>query len=239
MAIDKSVENEYGADFTYHKLRDVRITNDDKSGIQLTLTVHSWLNKQARIDGKMPTVRQCIIMNADFAMTPFYALLKAKFEEFSGGIDDFNNEFKEAKLPQGAAEHPAVPEYTVQTPQGQLIKRWKESPKVQETAQPDTPPDEQPAPEQETQSPESEAPAQPDTPPESQNPVTGEADNATGEADNATGEGDNATGEADNATGEADNATGEADNAEEAESLEENGTAESPQSDDDENEITE
>lgn len=167
MAIDKSVENEYGADFSYHKLRDVRITNDDKSGIQLTLTVHSWLNKQARIDGKMPTVRQCIIMNADFAMSPFYALLKAKFKDFSGGLDDFDNEFKKALLPDGAENMPAVPEYTVQTSQGQLIKRWSEIPKAQETAQPDTPP-------------------------ESQNPATDEADNATDEVDNATGEADNA-----------------------------------------------
>ena len=94
MAIDKAVENEYGAQFTYHKLREVRIINDDEIGVQLTLTVHSWINKQARIDGKRPTVRQCIIMAADFAMTPFYALLKAKFSEFAQGVDDFDNSFK-------------------------------------------------------------------------------------------------------------------------------------------------
>ena len=124
MAIDKSVENEYGAEFTYHKLREVRIINDDNIGVQLTLTVQSWLNKQARIDGKMPTVRQCIISNADFAMTPFYALLKAKFPEFSHGEDDFDNSFK---VPEGGTESSGDVEYTTQTAQGRLISRRKES----------------------------------------------------------------------------------------------------------------
>lgn len=125
MAIDKQVENEYGAKFTYHKLREVRIINDDNIGVQLTLTVQSWLNKQARIDGKMPTVRQCIISNADFAMTPFYALLKAKFEEFSHGTDDFDNSFK---VPEGGTETLSGDvEYTMQTAQGKLLSRRKES----------------------------------------------------------------------------------------------------------------
>ena len=126
MAIDKAVENEFGAEFTYHKLRDVRVVNDDKIGVQVTLTVHSWLNKQARIDGKEPTVRQCIISNADFALTPFYALLKAKFPEFSHGDDDFDNSFK---LPEGDGPvADAQPEFTVQTAQGRLIDRWQEEP---------------------------------------------------------------------------------------------------------------
>lgn len=99
MAIDKAVENEYGAAFTYHKLRDVRVINNEKGGVQVVMNVYSWINKQARIDGKQPTIRQCIIDNADFAMTPFYALLKAKFEEFSDGADDFNNDFKGNKQP--------------------------------------------------------------------------------------------------------------------------------------------
>lgn len=124
MAIDKSVENEYGAEFTYHKLREVRIINDDNIGVQLTLTVQSWLNKQARIDGKMPTVRQCIISNADFAMTPFYALLKAKFNEFSQGADDFDNSFK---VSEDGTENSGDVEYTTQTAQGRLISRRKES----------------------------------------------------------------------------------------------------------------
>lgn len=93
MAIDKEVENEYGAAFKYHKIKEVRIVNDANKGITIFMTVYSYLDKQARIDGKQPTVRQCIIDNADFAMTPFYALLKAKFTDFAG-IDDMDNSFK-------------------------------------------------------------------------------------------------------------------------------------------------
>ena len=129
MAIDKLVENEYGVQFTYHKLRDVRVINDDNTGVQLILTVQSWLDKQARIDGKQPTVRQCIISNADFAMTPFYALLKAKFTDFAQGADDMDNSFKAVKL-NAAKDAPEEAKkkviYTVQTAQGALMKRWKE-----------------------------------------------------------------------------------------------------------------
>jgi hypothetical protein len=97
MAIDKAVENEYGAAFQYHKIREVRIVNDEQAGIQIFMMVFSYLDKQARIDGKQPTIRQCIIDNADFAMTPFYALLKAKFKDFAG-TDDMDNSFKGEKL---------------------------------------------------------------------------------------------------------------------------------------------
>ena len=123
MAIDKAVENEYGAEFAYHKLRDVRIVNDEKIGIQLVMTVYSWINKQARIDGKEPTVRQCIIHDADFALSPFYALLKAKFPDFGDGADDYDNSFK--------AEHVASAEFVEQTGRGTLIRRWKESHETQ------------------------------------------------------------------------------------------------------------
>lgn len=120
MAINGAVESEYGVDFLYHKLRDVRIINDDKTGVQLTLTVYSWANKQARIDGKKASVRQCIISGADFALTPFYALLKAKFPEFTNGDNDFNNDFK------GDGAQP-ITEFFEQTKQGQTIRRWKET----------------------------------------------------------------------------------------------------------------
>ena len=124
MAIEKKVDNEYGVQFDYHKLREVRVINDDRIGVQVVLTVLSWIDKKARIEGKQPTVRQCIISNAEFAMTPFYALLKAKFEEFSHGVDDFDNEFK--NVADGKKAAPAVPNYTVQTAQGQLMRRWSE-----------------------------------------------------------------------------------------------------------------
>ena len=119
MAINKSVENEYGAKFLYHKLRDVRITANDKTGITLVMTVDSYLNKDARIAGKEPSVRQCVISGADFALTPFYALLKAKFPDFSNGTDDFENSFKSAGKKQ-------APLFVVQNNQG-AISKWQES----------------------------------------------------------------------------------------------------------------
>ena len=119
MAIDAQVENEYGAKFAYHKLREVRIINDDKNGIQLAMTVYSWLDKQARIEGRQPTVRQCIIQDADFALQSFYALLKAKFPEFNSGKDDFDNSHKE--------EHERSVSFIEQTAQGKLLNRWAEN----------------------------------------------------------------------------------------------------------------
>ena len=120
MAISKNVENEYGAEFTYHKLCDVRVTNNDDGHVQIIMNVYSWLNKQARIEGKQPTIRQCIIDNADFAMTPFYALLKAKFEDFKEGDDDFDNDFK-----AGVSDLPMT--LTEQTLTGKLINRKVEN----------------------------------------------------------------------------------------------------------------
>lgn len=137
MAIEKKVENEYGAEFTYHKLREVRVINDDRIGVQVVLTVQSWIDKKARIEGKQPTVRQCIISNADFAMTPFYALLKAKFDEFSHGLDDYDNEFKEVVV-NGRKATPAAASFTVQTAGGQLMRRWSEKPEVEEEAPEET-----------------------------------------------------------------------------------------------------
>ena len=122
MAIEKDVENEYGAEFNYHKLGDVRVCNGNKNeGVTLVMTVYSWKNKQARIDGKEPTVRQCIISNADFALTPFYMILKAKFPEFKDGLDDFDNSFKEFK---GAAK--GGPLFTEQTGKGKFLKQWQD-----------------------------------------------------------------------------------------------------------------
>lgn len=141
MAIGKAVENEYGAQFNYHKLREVRIINDDNIGVQLTLTVYSWLDKKSRIEGKQPTVRQCIISNADFAVDPFYALLKAKFPDFAKGEDDMDNSFKAVKADVAKAGKAAVrdvakvPVFTMQTAQGNLMKRWKEEPEEDETVE--------------------------------------------------------------------------------------------------------
>ena len=62
----------------------------------------------------------CIIMAADFAMTPFYALLKAKFPEFKDLADDMDNSFKKQ------ADAAKKAEFIEQTGQGQLINRWPE-----------------------------------------------------------------------------------------------------------------
>lgn len=118
MAIAKGVENEFGAKFGYHKLREVRVINSD-NGVQLALTVYSWLDKQARIDGKKASVRKCIINNADFALTSFYALLKAKFPEFNDGENDFDNGFK-GDVKAGKVE------FFEQSADGKLFNSWKE-----------------------------------------------------------------------------------------------------------------
>lgn len=136
MAILKKVENEYGVDFRYHKLREARVINGD-NGVQLVLTVYSWADKQARIDNKQPCMRQCIINGADFAMNPFYALLKAKFPEFSHGENDFDNDFK------GGTVLPH-PEFFDQTATGKLFNSWREAgteetpPPVAEVKEPET-----------------------------------------------------------------------------------------------------
>ena len=126
MAILKDVENEYGVEFHYHKLREVRVINDGDC-VQLVLTVYSWIDKQARIDGKQPCARQCIINGADFALNPFYALLKAKFSEFTNGENDFDDAFK-------GNRKPVEPEFFDQTPQGKLFKAWKEATEAPDTA---------------------------------------------------------------------------------------------------------
>jgi len=118
VAVNKKIENEYGAEFQYHKIRDVRITNTE-AGIQLVMTVDSYLDKQARIAGKSPTTRQCIISGADFAMTPFYALLKAKFPEFVTAVDDMDNSFKQDQPKQDI-------QYIEQSSDYTMVNSWKE-----------------------------------------------------------------------------------------------------------------
>ena len=119
MAIQEQVENEYGATFNYHKIKSVRIDADDNSGVGLSIIVYSWLNKQCRIEGKKPSIRKCSILQADFALTPFYELLKAKFPEFAGGDDDFDNSFKSEEKTGGAM-------FVESTGAGELIKKWNE-----------------------------------------------------------------------------------------------------------------
>lgn len=94
MAIIKDVESDYGIPFNYHKIKSVRIEMNPKDNqIVLIMKVASYVSKEARIQNKDAVYTECIIDNADFALTPFYQLLKAKFPDYSGA-DDFDNSFK-------------------------------------------------------------------------------------------------------------------------------------------------
>lgn len=118
MAIEKEIENEYQAKFNYHKISEVRLFNID-GDIQLHIMTESYVSKEARMSGAKAVKTENIIQHADFAMTPFYALLKAKFPLFKDGIDLLeDNEVQETK---------PETEYVQQTPAGNLIDAWKES----------------------------------------------------------------------------------------------------------------
>ena len=118
MALVKGIENSYGVKFSYHKIDNVKIVVTDK-GIQLRMTVDSYVDKDARKNGKKPVRTENIIEGADFALTPFYMLLKAKFADYADADDDFIDDWKETK--------PAKITYTQQTPQGDLISHYEES----------------------------------------------------------------------------------------------------------------
>lgn len=124
MAIQKNIETEYGVNFKYHKITDVRI-NTRSGKTQLVITVASYLDKDARINNKDAVYHECIISGADFALTPFYALLKAKFKDFASGQDDFDNAFKGPQVQNDVT-------YVQQTPQGNNAQKWIEKADVSE-----------------------------------------------------------------------------------------------------------
>ena len=117
MALTKGIENIYGASFNYHKISDVKIVVSD-NGIQLRIIVDSFVDKDARKAGKKPVRTENIIEGADFALTPFYMLLKAKFGDFADATDDFDDAWKNKVTPQVI--------YTQQTPQGELLSKYRE-----------------------------------------------------------------------------------------------------------------
>ena len=92
MAIIKEIESEYGVPFKYHKIQSVRVESQDNE-IILIMKVASYVSKEARAANKNAVYTECCINNADFALTPFYSLLKTKFPQFEGD-DDFDNTFK-------------------------------------------------------------------------------------------------------------------------------------------------
>ena len=117
MALTKGIENLYGATFSYHKLQDVHIIVSD-NGIQLRMTVDSYIDKDARKAHKKPVRTENIIDNADFALTPFYKLLKAKFTDYQDAQDDF-----EVINPNNAD----TILFVQQSPQGELISKHTET----------------------------------------------------------------------------------------------------------------
>lgn len=125
MAIVKSIENEYKAKFDYHKVSDIHILVTDND-IQLRIIVDSYVNKEARKQGARAVQTENIIQHADFAVKPFYELLKAKFGMFQAGVDDYDDAWKTAE--------DTPPLFTQQTPDGELIGQWTEEPENEEAA---------------------------------------------------------------------------------------------------------
>lgn len=125
MAIVKSIENEYKAKFDYHKVSDIHILVTDND-IQLRIIVDSYVNKEARKQGARAVQTENIIQHADFAVKPFYELLKAKFGMFQDGEDDYDDAWKTAE--------DTPPLFTQQTPDGELIGQWTEEPENEEAA---------------------------------------------------------------------------------------------------------
>lgn len=116
MALIKGIENVYGATFNYHKISDVRITNRN-GDIQLCIVVDSYIDKKARDEGKRPVQTENVILHADFALAPFYQLLRAKFGDYS----DSEDVFEEDKIKSKRA---AV--MIQQTTDGRTISKYEE-----------------------------------------------------------------------------------------------------------------
>ena len=126
MGLNKGIENQYGINFDYHRINDVHIIVTE-SGIQVRMTVSSYVNEHARRNGKAAYKTVNIIDGADFALTPFYLLLKAKFADFADAADVFEEVQQEERRRMV---------YTTQTLQGRLISQTAEPDPQQETTQP-------------------------------------------------------------------------------------------------------
>ncbi len=120
MGIKKDIENEFRANFNYHKIAEVTIFKQGRD-MQLRIITESYVDKAARLAGARAVKVENIIQHADFAMTPFYALLKAKFPMFANGIDDFDDDIEPLQESQPA------PFFTQQTASGDLIDHWNEN----------------------------------------------------------------------------------------------------------------
>lgn len=121
MAIIKSIENQYGADFNYHKLREVKIRVDENKGVILIMKVESYLDKDARQQGKTPVVTLNTIVGADFALTPFYKILERKFPQFKDCSDDFDNSHKPELIKKS-------PVFGIESQDQTVNEQWREEP---------------------------------------------------------------------------------------------------------------
>ena len=120
MGIKKDIENDYKVKFNYHRIAAVEIFKDGRD-IQLRIITESYVNKEARLAGAKAVKVENIINHADFAMAPFYALLKAKFPMFMNGLDDFDDDIEPVQETKPDAS------FTQQSPQGELLARWTEN----------------------------------------------------------------------------------------------------------------
>ncbi len=87
MALIKEIELESGVTAGYHNAEIIKKTDEQKVFVQ----VHSYLDKQARLDGKVPLARGSVLILPDEYNSPIedatYAYLKT-LPEFNGAIDD-------------------------------------------------------------------------------------------------------------------------------------------------------
>ncbi|MCQ2590791.1 MAG: hypothetical protein MJ179_10240 [Treponema sp.] len=120
MGIKKDIQNDYHVNFNYHRIAEVAIFKNDRD-IQLHIITESYVSKEARLAGAKAVKVENVIQHADFALSPFYALLKAKFPMFQNGTDDLDDEIEEAQ------ETKPDTCYTQQSPQGDLIAHWSEN----------------------------------------------------------------------------------------------------------------
>jgi len=87
MAIIKEIPTEYGVNFNYHKISEVKIINTDND-TQVRIIVSSYADEEARKQNKTPVKKECIIQNGEFALQAFYSLLKTYFPDYKDGEDE-------------------------------------------------------------------------------------------------------------------------------------------------------
>lgn len=88
MALQKSIETEFGTDATYWA---IGATHEDYQGGAVQVTIFGWIDEKARRSGKKPAGTGQIVMSGaeyapDAAREWLYGVLKSK-PEFAGAED--------------------------------------------------------------------------------------------------------------------------------------------------------